>query len=501
MLHIVAEPIDLRRAGSSQRSGLDGVLSVIRVALAGLSLTCISPMTFANVLDFVRSAPEGTWLQVNQNAVSSVWTPLALRNPGIMGGDAINKIIDAHSSFAWDSSRHSLIIYGGGHAAYPSNDVYTWNGNNLLWERSSLPSKVVPTNVNGYTIGFPADGSINAPMSAHTYDNTVYLKASDRYLTFGGAAWNSGNAYIKDNGNGTFSLTGPYLFDPSKADGNKVGGTTGSGVNPLTLGSQAWANRDTYTTSASAAKPRAFIDTVSDTTVVNGKDVVYVTGISGGTIKPLYRYTINNLQDPSQDTWEIVGSNINPTSVGQSAGALAPDLNMFVRTGDHTQPFLAWNLATAGASNGDLVIAPVDLTGGLAPTSWVNYGLVFDPIRNHFVAWGGNGDVWKLQPPSGAFSSTGWTVSMLDVNGGTTPGPLNTIGVLGKWQYASDLDAFVALQGRSTGDVWVYKPAGWLDPVTPVPEPETVALMLLGLAVVIARVRARNARHVTQSQA
>jgi len=502
ILQTMFRPIDLRRPVSYHRAGFAGVRRVLRATLPAFILTCNSPVILANVLDLVRSAPQGSWLQVNQNAVSSVWTPLALRTPDFIGGNSIDQIINAHSSFAWDSSRQSLIIYGGGHAAYPGNDVYTWNGNNLLWERSSLPSKVVPTSINGYIIGFPADGAMNAPLSSHTYDNTVYLKASDRYLTFGGAAWNSGNAYIKDNGNGTISLTGPYLFDPAKADGNKVGGTTGSGVNPLTLGSQAWSNRDTFTSSVSpTAKPRAFIDTVSDTTVVNGKDVVYVTGISGGTVRPLYRYTINNLQNPSEDTWEIVGSNENPTSAGQSAGALAPNLNMFVLTGDHTQPFLAWNLESVGASNSDVVIVPTDLTDGLAPTSWVNYGLVFDPVRNYFVAWGGKGDVWKLKPPPGTFSSSGWTVSLLDVNEGAIPGPLNTIGVLGKWQYAPDLDAFVALQGKNTGDVWVYKPEGWLDPVAQVPEPETVALMLLGLAVVIARVRSRNSRQAARSQA
>jgi hypothetical protein len=44
------------------------------------------------------------------------------------------------------------------------------------------------------------------------------------------------------------------------------------------------------------------VDGFSDATVVNGKDVVYVGGAQGGTAMDLYRYTIHDLNDPSQDT-------------------------------------------------------------------------------------------------------------------------------------------------------------------------------------------------------
>ncbi|HSX80005.1 MAG TPA: hypothetical protein VLQ80_15710, partial [Candidatus Saccharimonadia bacterium] len=74
------------------------------------------------------------------------------------------------------------------------------------------------------------------------YDNSLFLPISDRFLTFGGASFNLGNPYRRQTGPSTFSPTGPYLFDPTKADPNKVGGTTGSGVNPATPGGQMWQN-------------------------------------------------------------------------------------------------------------------------------------------------------------------------------------------------------------------------------------------------------------------
>lgn len=459
-------------------------------ACLGLALWSLS--SSAAVLDLVRAAPEGSWLQVNQNPISAAWTPQGFRNDYTVQGGEMERIIYAWSSFAWDSSRSNLIIYGGGHANYGSNDVYTWNGSNLLWERSALPSKIVPAMAGSYTYGYAADGSMNAPASAHTYDNTVYLKASDRYLTFGGAAWNNGGNYMRPLESGGVVRTGPYLFDPTRADPMKVGGTTGSGVNPTSLGGQMWQNRDAFANNSAPVLPKSFVDGFSDSTVINGKDVVYIAGTQDGTPKDLYRYTINSLSDPSLDTWERVGTSNQSFSFGDTAGALDPVRNIFVRTGEPGKPFAFWDINKAGASNPDQLIVPTDLTGGLMPSSTLGYGLMYDPERQQFVFWKGGSDVFALTPPNtGVITDNGWTVSKLDVNVPGGPGPLNTIQVLGKWQYAPDLDAFVALQGPTTGDVWVYKPEGWTDPITLVPEPGTYALMGLGLWAVLRRARSK----------
>src|SRR5574340_961361 len=118
-------------------------------------------------------------------------------------GNRQHSIIRAWSGFGWDSQRSSLIIYGGGHANYAGNDVYIWNAGTQLWGRASLPSQVQP-DANGKV--FTVDGPMNSPISAHTYDNDLYLKVSDRYITFGGAVWDSG-PYVKPAGTG-YTLTG-----------------------------------------------------------------------------------------------------------------------------------------------------------------------------------------------------------------------------------------------------------------------------------------------------
>ena len=469
------------------------------LALAAFFVTAMCGGAQAAVLDLVRSAPAGSWIHASQNAVSSVWTPGPDQNDFTVMGGEMNRIIYAWSSFAWDSNRSDMIIYGGGHANYGGNDVYTWNGSNLLWERSSLPSRVDLTLVGGYFYGFAADGAMNAPQSAHTYDNTVFLKTSDRYLTFGGAAFNNGGQYFKANGDGTVSQTGPYVFTPNLADPFKVGGTTGSGVNPARLGSQAWQNRDTNTTAPPGQKPISFVDGFSDSTVVGGKDVVYVGGTQFGTPLDLYRYTINDINNPTADTWQLVGTATIGTSEGNAAGALDIHRNVFVRTGETGLPFIYWDTSQSGAGNVDHAIFPTDLTGGLMPTDTSGYGLIYDQARHRFIFWKGGTDVFALNEPAGAIGVSGWTVTKLNVNLPGGPGPLNTIQILGKWQYATDLDAFVGLQGATTGDVWIFKPEGWIDPAAAVPEPQTAILSLLGLLVVGSRVHARRRSLVKQA--
>ena len=37
-------------------------------------------------------------------------------------------------------------------------------------------------------------------------------------------------------------------------------------------------------------------------------------------------------------------------------------------------------------------------------------------------------------------------------------------GILGKWKYIAQLDAFVGLQDAVEGNVWILQPIGWQDP-------------------------------------
>ena len=83
-----------------------------------------------NLLTQVQNAPEGTWIRANLNNFSDVWAPQELQPYRYAGATAA--LIIAWSSFAWDSNRGDLILFGGGHANYAGNEIYRWHGGTQL---------------------------------------------------------------------------------------------------------------------------------------------------------------------------------------------------------------------------------------------------------------------------------------------------------------------------------------------------------------------------------
>jgi hypothetical protein len=437
---------------------------------AVLAFGCLGGATAApnlnGLVGLLDTVPEGSWVRANLNEYNDVWAPPELRPLNLASNPSPEKIIIAWSSFDWDSKRGDLILYGGGHANYSGNDVYRWRGTTRLWERASLPSQIVLTP-NGFHTAI--DGVDNAPASAHTYDNSLYLPIIDRFLTFGGASYNTGNPYARPLTSSTAWFTGPYLFDPSKADGNKVGGSTGShvqreGAFPEIVGGNMWTNRDVHKGTVIGTPPHSHINGMTAYAEENGKDVIYVGARPGqGTDLNLYRYTISALNDISQDKWEQVGLYwFGPTDIG--AGAYDPVRKIFVRTGPWPQPITYWNLHLAAPNNKDAVAVPVDLSGGLNP-SLRSAGIDYDPVRGGFMVWLGGGDVWKLTAPT-PLATTGWTMRKVGVPIGAMPTSDTGTGILGKFKYIAQIDAYIALQDPVAGNVWLYKPVRWQRPAT-----------------------------------
>jgi len=446
-------------------------LGVLCVA-ALLPITAQAQADVSNLIDLLDNTPEGSWVKANTNLISNVWTPSALRpllndgrNPDPTG------VIGAWSSFAWDSTRGDLLIFGGGHANYAGNEVYKWRGATRQWERASLPSEVKQDDMRNW-VAF--DGPLNAPSSAHTYDNSVYLPIVDRFLTFGGAAHNNGSSWEMATSPTTERRTGPYLFDPSKADPNKVGGSTGSHVKrvnpyPDIVGSNAWTNRDFYSNANLTGLPYYFVNGCTAYAQEDGKDVIFVgNNTGGGTSLNLHKYTINDLNNPLADTWQVIGAWWEAAS-DQTACAYDPVRKILLRTGSDSWPFVYWDTSKSGWNNLNVKFKPTDPTGEfptlLAGTNNMMYscGLDFDPLLNKFALWCGDGRVWMVTPPA-ALSANGWTIEKQPTPQGFVPDTPSSTGVLGKWKFISNLNAFMGLQKAIEGNVWIYKPVGWQRP-------------------------------------
>jgi len=425
------------------------------------------PVTPGTLAEALAATPEGGWLKANVNDFSSVWVPEELR-PNMLGwgNPTPDHIISAWSSFAWDSNRGNLILYGGGHNNYRGNEVYIWQGSTRRWTRGSLPSASVEV-VPGSLVFNAIDGAQHAPASAHTYDNSLFLPIVDRFITFGGASDNTGYGYqTLDKNTGALRPTGPYLFDPNRADPNKVGGTTGSHVtrvsaHPEIVGGNMWSNRESVLLRGFG---RSYVEGCTGYAEENGKDVVYIHVWQRGA----YKLTLHELDRPENDEYQTMGIYWGGPG-NQTTCAYDPSRKAFVRTGTNASPFVFWNIGTPGDRNTDQIAAASDGTRELE--AWLNgnaidiafCGLEFDSKRSRFALWCGDGHVWTIEPPF-PLSVNNWKVTRLDAASGPTPNGNVGKGILGKWKYASDLDVFVGLQDNVKGNVWIYKPVGWKAP-------------------------------------
>lgn len=286
------------------------------------------------------ATPAGGWVKANSNRFSDAWpTGLDLPPPTPSGPAAVAY---AWSSFAWDSQRGDLLIYGGGHANYVGNEVYVWHGGNGAWTRGTLPSRV---DLSSHLV--IGNG---APQSAHTYQTNSYVPINDRFIAFGGGGWNSGGNLSDVNGR-----TGPWWWDPSKADAGKVGGADGTGWDPSRPGSSSWQARpyDPWV-GLPRMEGRGYAYGTTAYRAENGKDVIYLTMDQNASGFPaLMRYELGDVTTP--DTWQQVG--VTQNSYLQSGAAMIDSRRgLFVRTsmpnGPAYQSDLAiWNLANNNAAN------------------------------------------------------------------------------------------------------------------------------------------------------
>jgi hypothetical protein len=432
---------------------------------ANVAITVLAPVNSDALLERIAAAPDGSWLKVNVNRFETVWTPVEQRaQVDRRPFGEPSKIINAWGSMAWDPNRRQLIIWGGGHANYAGNDVYRFDAATLRWQRASLPSAIdAPFGDSRF---FAVDGPFNAPISSHTYDNQEFLPLADRFITFGGAAFNTGGPFLLGDG---VIRTGPYLWDPSRAGADMVGGTTGSQVNAAifadVVGGQMWDNRNAVAVNGTgASRPGSFINGTSAYVFEQGVESILLSegAETGGD---LFRYRILDIADPALDRWELIGPGLK-SYADQGAGAYDPASRVYLRTARMGSVYgiVMWNVATPGPTNDPIKFVPADAAGQFVLSRL--HGMDYDPRRKAFALWSGDGAVWQLKPPASgpAFAATGWTVVPAAVAGASAPALSSTTGVLGKWKYIASYDVMLGLGGGIEGQVWVYKPVGWQPP-------------------------------------
>lgn len=135
--------------------------------------------------DSPANAPVNSWVEVPNTKMASV-TITDGKFPGVWGICGPHSVISAWSGAALDTKRSRLILFGGGHADYAGNELYSFDINAMKWERLTDPfinPKIDDSDEN-------ADGT---PQSRHSYGGLAYLAHSDKFFALGGSIYQSGH--------------------------------------------------------------------------------------------------------------------------------------------------------------------------------------------------------------------------------------------------------------------------------------------------------------------
>lgn len=437
-------------------------------------------------LDLISAAPTWGWVKLNSNRYVDAWPPSGLRPPYGGGRHKPDSIIRAWSSFAWDSSRSRIILWGGGHANTSGNELYIWSAYTQEWSLAYHATE--PVQVGGVARYRSIDDTAS-PVSAHTYAGNVYLPVTDRFLTMGGAAHGDGDSMRVWEGDSSLRWAGAFSADLSLAGKGYVAGVSGSNsavdeyAGVALHGASAWALHDWHRVGRPAGQfsdfSRNHINCGAVVRVENGKDVMYYTA-SSITSRGVWQATFHD-RNPENDTQTRVASAGADSGSGQGPIAIDWERNVCIklRTGS-SSPYiqfvdmgLTWGTSNnwQGLTGFDGVAG--DVTEFLAALS-LDSGVVYDPINKGFLVWTTGRQAYLLTPPDASpMVTTGWTVYKLAMDAvGAAPREgkdagdpnLNDTGTLGKWRWADDMNCPIALQNNIDGNVWALKPAGWSDP-------------------------------------
>ena len=453
--------------------------------------------TYINLLDQIAAAAPKSWIKVNTNRFENAWPDPAFRPPYSTSPDPVahsqavanspSVVIKAWCSFAWDDDTMRMPLFGGGHANGSNGEVYVWEASTQQWALAFHSTSF--EYLAGCGIRSVA-GSLNAPPSAHTYSNNVWLPKSQRFLSFGGAQHNSGGAWlVSDAGGNTLRVAGPFTLDLTLAKQGMVCATTGSNTKRIGTasenvnlpGANAWQNRDyrlDHPNTAVAAKiPGGRTTCVTEE---NGHDVIY-THAGSGTSKDLARIEIVD-GDYRNDIISMVGAAWS-NNASDVPASYDPKRKLFFNPSflnSTVSDFIGgWDLSVgkAGPSNRYFSCPPSGVSGPgaadlIANAGSANYSTLYDERRDYFVVMDRDKRLYDVRPPAGTDYTTGWTarkiLDVVDFPSAMEPETTSTvqypISFCGRFKRSKKLDVYIFLTHNYDGNVWMYKPHDWLDP-------------------------------------
>jgi hypothetical protein len=361
--------------------------------------------------DAVRRMAPGDWLEVPDSAMARVQVD-ACRSPALLetygrlgtrGGSCSPDHVMAFSGGAYDARRRRLLVWGGGHAGYLGNEIYTFEIDTGRWVRLTEPTVPVLERTfdpakGQWTLHDPPwrpDSGPATPTSVHSYDQLVVLPEQDQLFAAGGSTF-SGSGYAS-------ALTWTFDLDRTDATGWRT-------AEPMP------ANRGLYEFEMSTA-----YDPVSKRVIMRG-------------------YAAAATFDPVARTWDVGPASLPSRDLG-TVGELDPEGRNFLVLG-----------------GGAIDLHKVDGRGRLSPPERLVTrgareiekcyapGLAFDKRLRRFVAWCGGNALFSLD-----LASRTWTRHATRAGAPVPGNPESTPGIkgtYGRFQYVEELNAYIVVNGN-----------------------------------------------------
>jgi hypothetical protein len=435
------------------------------------------------VLDIIAARSEGQFALLNTNRYQDIWPEIDQRPD--FGGPGPVMII--WSSYGWDSKRSRLYLFGGGHANTNDSGVYYWDAFTREWGLAFYSPEDI-TDPNGAILSpsnpgaITKDGPLISPVSAHTYGNNGYLEKFDRFVTFGGAAHSNGGPWrVWDENAEAFRHIFGYMMQPGAVGLGLVSGLTGNnfkrnGSTVDKIGARAWQVLD-YKAQVDPDWPvYGGISGSAVPVIEEGTQVAYIVSTNFGN-KNLEKITIPSV-DPTTHSYARVGITASNNIDNDCGAAIDYERNVLFIAATGGNRF--WDLKTQGPTNAlkTPVFEPsADYDDYVATVNTApRPGCASDPSRPGVFAYRWGGKVFQVRAPAGnPTPTTGWTVTKVADETDVRPlnsseivsediGASSVYGVLGKFRYAKDLDAYIIIQHSREGYVWAWKPPAWQDP-------------------------------------
>ena len=376
---------------------------------AGTTTGSVPPAASAGTSQVTLST--GVWTEVPNSLMRSVVPPYDMRKQ-LYGSP--QGVIDAWSGGDYDTVRHQLVLWGGGHGDYAGNELYAFNIDTLKWSRLNDPSIPAPPDVVTPGKSNPANAYYpdGKPRSRHTYGYVVYVPSIDRFCSIGGSS------FFVTGQTGTDSID---CFNFVTKAWTKLG-TSGSYGRAMSAYDSAtktvWTMGDGNAALLSQLNPATGISTVR-----SGVDNVLKYNLA----------SMNVALDPKRRKLVLVGS-------GQ----------------------VYWfNIGASGL----LTKETVPTTGATAIVAAHVPGLLYDPISDRIIAWAGGSDLYSLN-----LDTKVWT-RLAATSGSIDPGPSSPNGTFGRFRYAPSKDLYVAVSSVDDS-VFLFKPqrpVGAVPPAVSVP--------------------------------